>query len=595
MSSEYSYPTPQQVDALNEQATTLRHQDTRRALDLGLRGRDLALKIDYQKGYATSLYLIGLCHFILADRDDILETIYQAYSLFQSLGDEQGQATILNLIANLYHRQNRYSEALTHYHQSLELRRKIGDKAGEAGSLNNIGLVYFDLSRFADSLEYLFKSLEIAETLPEPEHAAYALANIAQLFDEMGETNKALEYFQRSLDLNSQTNDRALDGTILMELGKIHAQLGDYQLSIEQLNGSLEFARQIGNIQDEAEALIGLGIAHQKFEEYAQAERALNQALKIIKKTGDRSGETEILSALGSNFAKLHKHDDAIACLGQALEISEEIQADQQTAKIHRLLSQVYEEMTDFRPALNHYQLYDQTWQRIHSQETERRIQALVARSEIEKAQREVEAQRLKTYELTLALDAVQKADQQKTLLLHQLETQAKMLEQLAREDGLTGIANRRWLDVQVMQEFERARRFSHPLSIAMIDLDDFKLINDSHSHLVGDEVIRRFAKLLRDHSRSVDIVGRYGGEEFMFILVETALDEAVTICEKLRLEVERYSWATVHPDLKKITISIGLCNNQKAVSPEMMLTVADKQLYRAKSQGKNRVCANTD
>ena len=94
----------------------------------------------------------------------------------------------------------------------------------------------------------------------------------------------------------------------------------------------------------------------------------------------------------------------------------------------------------------------------------------------------------------------------------------------LAREDGLTGIANRRWLDITLTKEFERAERFHHPLSVAMIDLDDFKMVNDRFSHLIGDEVLRRTAQLLRDRCRSVDLAGRYGGEEFLLILVEDTL-----------------------------------------------------------------------
>ncbi len=591
MPAEYSYPTPHQVDTLTEQATDLRHQDTRQALELSLRAKEIALKIDYQKGLASSLYLISLCHFILADRDDFLEISYQAYSLFKSLGDESGEATVHNLIGNVYNRQDRYTEALAHHQQSLALRRKIGDKIGEAGSLNNIGLVYFDLAQFADAIEYLFQSLDVAETIQRPGEAAYALANIASVFAEMGQPSRALDYYQRSLELNRQTNDRALDGTVLTKLGEIHARLGDYETSIQNLHSGLEIARQIGNVHDEGRALIGLGLSHQEFGQYDQAESTLRSALEMMKRMDDRSSEAEILTALGSNFARQRKHEEAIAHLQQSLAIANKIGADQHSAKIHRLLSGVYEELKNFGPALNHYQLYDQIWQQVHSQETERRIQALVARTEIEKAQRDAEAQRRKSHELSEALDAVQKADSDKARLLQQLEMQAKTLEQLAREDGLTGVANRRWLDVQFSQEFERARRFHHPLSIAMIDLDNFKAVNDTYSHLTGDEVLRRLAKLFRDNCRSVDLVGRYGGEEFTLILVETSLSQALAICQKMCREVEQYAWQSVHPNLQKISVSIGLASNQGKTSPEELLAAADKQLYCAKKRGKNQVC----
>lgn len=594
MPSRHSDLTPQQVDKLTEQAASLRHQDTRQALKLCLNAKEIALKIDYQKGLASSLYLVSLCHFILADSEDILDTIYQAQSLFKILGDEQGEATVHNLIANLYHRQNQYGDALDHYRYSLQLRRKTGDRIGEAGSLNNIGLVYCDLSRFADSIEYHLQSLEIAEQVQESNLKAYSLVNIARVFVEMGEHTRALEYYQRGLEFNQGSADQALDSTILTQLGQIQAQLGNHELSIEYLADGLKIARQIGNLHDEGLALIGLGISYQAFDEFTLAGQVLNDALEIMKKTNDQAREAEILRALGNNYARQHQHPDAISCLNEALALAGKIQAQQEVGKIHRVLSQVYEELKDFQQALNHYQRYDQIWQLFHSQATDRRIQSLLVDGEIKKAQREAEEQRLKSRELSVALDAIRKDDQQKTLLLHQLETQAKMLEQLAREDGLTGIANRRWLDLQLIQEFERARRFKRPLCVAMIDVDDFKMVNDLYSHLTGDKVMRTLARLLRDHSRSVDVLGRYGGEEFMLILVETSLNEGIVFCEQLRQHVERYSWGSVHSDLKRLTVSIGLGSNKGCKSLDQMVARADQQLYLAKHQGKNQVCAAT-
>lgn len=111
-----------------------------------------------------------------------------------------------------------------------------------------------------------------------------------------------------------------------------------------------------------------------------------------------------------------------------------------------------------------------------------------------------------------------------------QRDLDAEVLKQMAREDGLTGIANCRWLDFQFAQEFERAQRFEHPLTVALLDIDYFKNVNDRFSHQTGDAVLRTAARLLRDSCRSVDVLGRYGGEEFMLVLVETPCESALPL-----------------------------------------------------------------
>ncbi len=256
-----------------------------------------------------------------------------------------------------------------------------------------------------------------------------------------------------------------------------------------------------------------------------------------------------------------------------------------------RSLADVYKAIGDYEQAYYHLLAFHNIWQGIYSHDSEQRIHAVLANSEIKKVQREAEEQRIKTHYLSRALSNVQKSDEEKTHLLMQLATQAKMLEQLAREDGLTGLSNRRWLDIQLNYEFERARRFDHSFVIAMIDLDNFKSVNDTLSHLTGDEVLRQIAKILRSSCRGVDTVGRYGGEEFVLLLVETTLDQAQEICQKLIQNIRGHSWQALHPRLEKVTLSVGLADNNDIGSVVEMLSIADSQLYRAKRQGKDQVC----
>ncbi len=164
-------------------------------------------------------------------------------------------------------------------------------------------------------------------------------------------------------------------------------------------------------------------------------------------------------------------------------------------------------------------------------------------------------------------------------------------LEQLASTDALTGCLNRRALSDTLERELERARRYSLVLTIMLVDLDHFKLINDTMGHLVGDMVLRQLGEMLRQEVRSVDAVARYGGEEFVIVLPETGSHGALVFAERTRLHIERQPFGDqVHP--AHLTVSVGVASfpDQKIDSPETFLAVADTALYRAKADGRNRV-----
>lgn len=158
-------------------------------------------------------------------------------------------------------------------------------------------------------------------------------------------------------------------------------------------------------------------------------------------------------------------------------------------------------------------------------------------------------------------------------------------LEQQARTDRLTGVANRYTFDEQFAQELARARRERSPLSIVLCDIDHFRRINDLHGHQVGDQVLRDVARTLEDGRRPYDVVARYGGEEFVVILSQTDFDEARMVAERLRREVEA---ANAELD---VTVSLGVATATDGLaSRSELISSADAALHTAKTQGRNRV-----
>ncbi|RXJ54447.1 GGDEF domain-containing protein [Candidatus Marinarcus aquaticus] len=161
-----------------------------------------------------------------------------------------------------------------------------------------------------------------------------------------------------------------------------------------------------------------------------------------------------------------------------------------------------------------------------------------------------------------------------------------KELESLSMIDQLTKIYNRRKLDEILDHEFNRAIRYEKPLSIMLIDIDFFKKINDTYGHPIGDEVLYSVAQTFKNHIRSTDYVGRYGGEEFMIICPETKKEDAMILAEKLRKTIEEYPFKVI----KNVTVSIGVSEYIAEFSVNEVIERADKALYKAKAQGRNQV-----
>jgi two-component system, cell cycle response regulator len=164
----------------------------------------------------------------------------------------------------------------------------------------------------------------------------------------------------------------------------------------------------------------------------------------------------------------------------------------------------------------------------------------------------------------------------------------------LTTVDGLTQAFNKRYFLDALTREVNRATRYGRALSLAMMDIDHFKLINDTHGHLAGDLVLREMAALIMQHLRREDIFARYGGEEFSLILPEVDLQGAAAVCEKLRglIEVQPFEF---NGKQIPVTVSQGLraCTKADAgVDVVALIADADAKLYEAKQGGRNRVCA---
>ena len=200
-------------------------------------------------------------------------------------------------------------------------------------------------------------------------------------------------------------------------------------------------------------------------------------------------------------------------------------------------------------------------------------------------AQRELYA-RLELHNRSLEQQVAERTAELERLNLA-LQHQVEENRRLAETDSLTGAASRYRLEQAVRLEYERARRFKEPFAVIAMDVDDFKQINDRHGHGVGDQTLIDIVRLTRGSIREIDLLARWGGDEFMLVLPNTRLPEAQVVAEKLR---QRLGYARVK-GVEPITLSFGLVESMPDEPLNQLMARVDRALYRAKLAGKDQLC----
>jgi len=169
-----------------------------------------------------------------------------------------------------------------------------------------------------------------------------------------------------------------------------------------------------------------------------------------------------------------------------------------------------------------------------------------------------------------------------------ELEATNAKLKETSFKDEVTGLYNRRFFSLRLEEEISRYRRFNHPVSVVVLDLDGFKTVNDEFGHAVGDDTLRDIGQILMKHSRGINVVSRYGGDEFAVLLVETAKSGARLYADRIRQVVATFPFS--HG--KQVTASFGVASlpDDEATTSEELFRAADEALYAAKRAGKNQV-----
>ncbi len=521
------------IDLLNMLAWELRDANRKRGKQLAETACDLAHSEQYQKGIADSL--ISLCQFDYTDYLSTLSHSLNALEIFRQLNDRIGQSRTLFTLCWAYWGLDNFTEAIKAGLQAQELAREIDDQEFEADLSNNLGLAYKRSGNYELGYKAYITALSISRSLGDQVRQSKALNNIALAYICQEKYEKALAYAKECQKL--VVEDAVLNGYTLLGLGRAYAGLKQSKFALDYLQKALQIGR-----------------THE------------NSLLSI-----------DALHTIGEVFYALHQPEKAVDHLLQAIALAEKTNTDLYAFQGHETLSKIYEDQAELNLAFKHYKKFHAIKERVFNDKNASRLQSLEVLHQVEAARREAEISQLRNIELEYEI--------------LERERTKKKLQRLAITDELTGLYNRRHFMDKAEYEIQRAIRANSHLAIVVIDIDRFKSINDTYGHAGGDQALVICSRIFKENIREIDLVSRFGGDEFTILLPNAERFLAIKIMERIRAKIASPICIGQTPLVLNISAGIA-CLNSQHDTVDSLLDRADQALYQAKSAGRDRICS---
>lgn len=578
------------IDALNDEAFAAVLSDPERSHGLALEAVELACRVSDATRHASALLNVGIARLFMGEARDALTVLTQARELFQQLGDRLSEARAVGNMATACKYLGNPLQGLEYDVFALTAAREIGHARLLATSLNNLGVTHLDVGNHAMALQSFMQAHDAYRALEDKAGLMLTLLNVGEAYLELAEFQQAEAYLTQALQCAKDVREVHREVYILVDLAALAVKRGNAHAALQHVSDARRTA-QDARIHSHL-ALIErvTGDALTLHGDLTNALAAYDRSVEHARTSQNLTEETRALRSSGRLYLRTADFTRARNALATALAISERaaLRADQRDT--HLLLSQVFKALGDPESALWQYEAYHAVDRELADQRAEYHTRTLIVQFDLERAREAADAQRAANERLEQANRALQTANEEKTRLLTRVEEQAAHLQRLVREDALTGLHNRRHFAAVLASEFERARRYGHPFVLVMCDVDHFKRVNDTLTHVIGDVVLQRIAGVLRDACRATDTVARYGGEEFVMLLPETTRTDAAVIAQRVRRAVAAHAWQDVNAQLN-VTVSVGYACWDGHDTAEEVLAEADTNLYRAKRTGRNRVC----
>jgi diguanylate cyclase (GGDEF)-like protein len=531
-----------QIDpyALIDRAEGLLNTNPHDAVVFALRAQSVARARGAEVLIARAHYVVGAALAQTGDWSGAIRQLSHAEHIYRAQNDFAAQCQVIMQLASACSELGEYPEALDGFAQAERLARQHGDHAAVRRALVQMSSVHTVLGDFAAARESLRSALELPSGTAADEGMVvlqFGLVDVneglkAALAGDAATVSRRMaegeEHFDVALELLSETTDRSTTIAARTQRGAARCWRGDFA----------------GGLVDLEEASVEA--AHGGFR-LREVQARLEQGYHLIA----AGRETEGLALLRPAFLQ-----------------AEELGDLKRPADMHERLSALYEARGDFQRALFHHKRFVEVKSRLDGKLSTQRARLHEARAELVKLRTQTAALHARTQDL---------------------EKSRSRLERLALEDELTGLANRRAFTKELESWCGRARAGQLRFGLVVADIDGFKQINDTFSHVTGDVVLRQLGGVIRGNLRDMDFAARLGGDEFALLLADSEGGAARTVIERILDAVRNMPWSQLGEGMK-VTLSVGLCESAEFGDSSELVRRADEALYGAKDAGRDRL-----
>ncbi|WP_206483764.1 tetratricopeptide repeat-containing diguanylate cyclase [Thalassotalea sp. G2M2-11] len=504
-----------------------------------------------------------------------------------------------------------YQAAREDYRSGLEIADSLNDNKNVAIGLINLGALDYLVEKFDRSLIMFNDALSIAQKLKDDELLGYVYSELGILYGLIVQDEKSLAYYEKSYEHYLKAGKTYYAYTTLRNLATGYAVNKDYDKAIPLYKEVIENADQVGNDELIAYAYSGMAWAQVKKED--SDPEAAYQYMLLASQYAQNAQQADIPISFalerGYLFRELGKIEEAIASMEQAEQLLREYQDNEHKIistisqlDVYYLKAQLYKELGDYKKAYMAQDKYVTFALSLPEKSNADKVEDIRMRYESEQAdiENKLLAQKESLQALKIKEAKVEEESRQflmsmfavislvlAWLLLKTVKGQRHLLL-ASRTDELTGLTNRRRLMQLGKLYAQQAQQYQQPFSVLVIDVDEFKTINDQFGHKAGDKTLQQLAQLGQSLVSHKQVFARLGGEEFTVLLPETSFTQAIDFAEQCRVKIEQHPWSDTLG--RNVTVSIGVTTS-KENNFDQMLNQADLLMYQAKEQGKNRVC----
>lgn len=463
---------------------------------------------------------------------------------------------------------------------ALEYFTESGDLLAQSKVHCTLALAFTDTSLNETALRHVLGALGAARACGNPVAEFWALSRSSMVHGAMGDPERSVDLGLQALAVAQTLDDPETSFVALNNLGDTYlvmarALIADGEDATGPLNDSLKLMREAAGLAQEQSnpfnetlALTNLVSILIKLDQHDEAREHGRQGKTLSRAHGYRSLEIDIDAQLAELVRAAGRFDEATSMMEAQLGDPDIDEEPKLLAKLHRSLFEMHKAGGRFQQALEHHEKLHAVMLRMTVQTAGLQSQMLINTIEMEHARHELERSQLEAKMARIRADE---------------------LDDQAHTDPLTLLSNRRALDRELPWMMGVAENGVQSLCAAMIDFDHFKQVNDQFGHGVGDEVLTIMASMLRRITRGTDLAVRVGGEEFLLVFSDTAIDAAAQACERLLTSVRSYAWDTLAPGLA-CTVSVGVAALEAHETVSAWLARADAALYVAKHSGRDQI-----